>query len=55
MPLSPLMYAVVADLYNMAVINHKCFKGHETLSGQFVKILAYANIWIVCQDIGLRR
>jgi hypothetical protein len=42
-PLSPLIYAVVADLYNMAVINHKCFKGHETLPGQFVKILAYAN------------
>jgi hypothetical protein len=30
-PLSPLIYAVIVDLYNMAVINHKCFKGHETL------------------------
>jgi hypothetical protein len=29
-PLSPLIYAVVADLYNMAVINHRSFKGHES-------------------------
>jgi hypothetical protein len=42
-PLSPLIYMVVADLYNMAVINHKCFKGYETLPGQFVKISAYAD------------
>jgi hypothetical protein len=42
-PLSPLIYAMVADLYNMAVINHKCFKGHETLPGQFVKISANTN------------
>ncbi len=42
-PLSPLIYAVVADLYNMAVISHKSFKGHETLKGNFVKISAYAN------------
>jgi hypothetical protein len=41
--LSPLIYAIVADLYNMAIINHKCFKGHETLPGQFVKISAYAD------------
>jgi hypothetical protein len=27
----------------MVVINHKYFKGHETLLGQFVKILAYAD------------
>jgi hypothetical protein len=27
----------------MVVINHKCFKGHETLPGQFVKISAYAD------------
>jgi hypothetical protein len=27
----------------MAVINHKCFKGHKTLPGQFVKLLAYAD------------
>jgi hypothetical protein len=27
----------------MAVINHKYFKGHKTLPGQFVKISAYAN------------
>jgi len=42
-PLSPLIYAVVADLYNMAVISHKSFKGHETLKGNFVKISAYAD------------
>jgi hypothetical protein len=42
-PLSPLIYAVVADLYNMAVINHKSFKGHETLLGSFVKISAHAD------------
>jgi hypothetical protein len=42
-PLSPLIYAIVADLYNMAIINHKCFKGHETSPGQFVKISAYAD------------
>jgi hypothetical protein len=42
-PLSPLIYAVVADLYNMAIINHKQFKGHETLPGHFIKILAYAD------------
>jgi hypothetical protein len=42
-PLSPLTYAVVADLYNMAIINHKQFKGHETLPGHFVKISAYAD------------
>jgi hypothetical protein len=41
--LSPLIYAIVADLYNMAVINHKCFKAHETLPGQFIKISAYAD------------
>jgi hypothetical protein len=42
-PLSPLIYAVVADLYNMEVINHKSFKGHETLLRSFVKISAYAD------------
>jgi hypothetical protein len=42
-PLSLLIYAVVADLYNMAVINHRSFKGHEILPGNFVKISAYAN------------
>jgi hypothetical protein len=30
-------------LNNMAIINHKQFKGHETLPGQFVKISAYAD------------
>jgi hypothetical protein len=42
-PLSPLIITVVADLYNMAVINHKSFKGHKTLPVNFVKILAYAD------------
>ena len=42
-PLSPLIYAVVADLYNMAIIAHKHFKGQETLQGYFVKISAYAD------------
>jgi hypothetical protein len=27
----------------MAIINHKQFKGHETLPGHFVKISAYAD------------
>jgi hypothetical protein len=39
-PLFPLIYVVVTDLYNMAVIKHRSFKGHETLPGNFVKILA---------------
>jgi hypothetical protein len=30
-------------IYNMVVINQKCFKGHETLPGQFIKISAYTN------------
>jgi hypothetical protein len=42
-PLSLLIYAVVADLYNMAVINHRSFKRHKTLPENFVKILAYAD------------
>jgi hypothetical protein len=29
--------------YNMAIINHKHFKGHKTLTGHFVKILAYTD------------
>jgi hypothetical protein len=42
-PLSLLIYMVVADLYNMAIINHRSFKGQETLPENFVKILAYAD------------
>jgi hypothetical protein len=42
-PLSPLIFAVVADLYNMAIISHKHFRGHQTLTGPFVKISAYAD------------
>jgi hypothetical protein len=34
---------MIADLYNMAVISHKHFRGHQTLPGHFVKISAYAN------------
>jgi hypothetical protein len=36
-PLSPLIYVVVVDLYNRAIINHKHFKGHETLMGHLSK------------------
>jgi hypothetical protein len=42
-PLSLLIYAVVMDLYNRAIINHKYLKGHETLTGYFVKISAYTD------------
>ena len=42
-PLSPLIYAVVADLYNMAIIRHPQFKGLETTKGMFTKISAYAD------------
>jgi hypothetical protein len=42
-PLSSLIYAVVANLYNMAIINYRSFKGQETLLRNFVKILAYAD------------
>jgi hypothetical protein len=42
-PLFPLIYVVVANLYNMAVINHRSFKRQETLPGNFIKILAYAD------------
>jgi hypothetical protein len=42
-PLSPLIYTMVADLYNMAVINYKSFKGHEMLLGSFVKISVHAD------------
>ena len=42
-PLSPLIYVVVADLFNMAIINDPDFKGHETTKGNLVKILAYAD------------
>jgi hypothetical protein len=41
--LSLFIYAVVADLYDMAVISHRHFQGHQTLPGHFVKIFAYAN------------
>ena len=36
-PLSLLIYAVVADLFNMAVISDPDFKGHETTEGNFLK------------------
>jgi hypothetical protein len=39
-PLFSLIYAVVADFYNMAVINHNSFKEHKTLLRSFVKIYA---------------
>jgi hypothetical protein len=42
-PLSPLIFAVIADLFNMAIIRSESFKGHETTKGFFVKISAYAD------------
>jgi hypothetical protein len=42
-PISLLIYTVVANLYNMAVINYKSFKKHKMLLGSFVKISAYAD------------
>lgn len=42
-PLSPLIFAIVADLFNTAVINNGKFKGHESIPGFFVKISAYAD------------
>jgi hypothetical protein len=42
-PLSQLIYEVVADLYNRAIINHKYFKGYKTLTEHFVKFLVYAD------------
>ena len=42
-PLSPLIYVVVSDLFNMAIINDPDFKGHETTEGNFDKISAYAD------------
>jgi hypothetical protein len=39
-PLSPLIYTMVADLYSIAVINHKSFKGHETLQREFCQNLS---------------
>ena len=42
-PLSPLIFAVVADLFNMAVITSNNFTGHHTVDGIFVKISAYAD------------
>jgi hypothetical protein len=37
-----LIYAVVV-LYNMAVISHRYFQGHQTLPSHFVKIFAYTD------------
>ena len=42
-PLSPLIYAVVADLFNVSIIKHPNFRGIETTEGMFVKITVYAD------------
>jgi hypothetical protein len=42
-PLSPLIYAVVADLFNATIVKHPQFKGIQTTEGMFVKITAYAD------------
>ena len=42
-PLSPLIFAIVADLFNTTVISNQEFKGHESIKGFFVKISAYAD------------
>jgi hypothetical protein len=42
-PLSPLIYAVVADLFNRAVIAHPEFRGHPTSGGVSTKISAFAD------------
>ena len=51
------IYAVVADLFNMAIINDPDFKGHETTEGNFLKISAYADDTAVHigQTLGITR
>ena len=41
--LSPLIFAIVADLFNTTIISNEEFKGHESTKGFFVKISAYAD------------
>jgi hypothetical protein len=35
---------MIADLYNIAVINHKSFKGHKTLLESFVLCRRWRNL-----------
>ena len=43
MPTVPLIFAIVADLFNTTIISNEEFKGHESIKGFFVKISAYAE------------
>jgi hypothetical protein len=52
-PLSPLIYAIVADLFNMAIIKHPQYMGHMVSEGCFSKISAYADDTTV--HVGCRR
>ena len=42
-PLSPLIFAVVADLFNMSIISHPAFKGHVIDEDTSSKISAFAD------------
>jgi exonuclease III len=42
-PLSPLIYAVVADLYNMSIITSKAYTGHKINANRSVRISAFAD------------
>ena len=42
-PLSPLIFAVVADLFNMSIINHQDFVGHVIDAKVSAKISAFAD------------
>ena len=42
-PLSPLIFAVVADLFNMSIINHPDFVGHVIDANVSAKISAFVD------------
>ena len=42
MPLSPLIYAIIAELFNQSIINNEDFTGH-TMAKRHKKITAYAD------------
>jgi Reverse transcriptase (RNA-dependent DNA polymerase) len=58
-PLSPLIYAIVADLYNVAIVSHPQYKGIQASEGLFVKITAYADdtaVYVGCvRDLKIAR
>ena len=41
-PLSPLIYAIIAELFNQSIINNEDFTGH-TMAKMHKKITAYAD------------